>query len=169
MTTPVGLPAVDTLDTYGGPFVDEAPVRDATTDQSADQANLIAMNVAGMTGTCVRAWRAFLGHATTPGDPADADDIHGAVWPIDTPDMKPAVTKGGTGIYNIQWPATVTDALGVQHTLKIRQCERPNVEGTTLYHANATVTGANTIQVRVYSTANTLNDAAGATIVVAWW
>lgn len=165
MTTPVGLPEVDSIATYGGVFVDEAAVVDATTDQSATQANLIGMNVAGMTETACRAWRSALGVTSgTPGDPSNA---HGAVWGHDN-SVKPTVSRTSTGIYVYTWPTSITDALGVTHTVNIRRIVNAIVESTTLFHTRPVITSANVITVNVYNSSSGLNDPVGSPITVFW-
>jgi hypothetical protein len=157
-----GLPGIDTIATYGGALVDEAPVRDATTDESAASINLVKMNVAGATHTQDRAWVRFVGHATTPADPTS--NVHDAVWG-DSVSVKPSPAKGGTGIYDITWPATVTDELGATHSVNLRTA-RCSIEGSALYFATATVTAPNVVRVRIFNTSFAANDAAGVTFLL---
>jgi hypothetical protein len=157
-----GLPDIDTIATYGGAKVDEAPVADNSLDESAASINLVKMNVAGMTYTVDRAWARFVGHATTPADPAS--NVHGAVWG-DGLSVKPVVTKGGTGIYVLTWPTTVTDALGVTHAVNLRGVT-VSVEGATLYLHTEKITAPNVAEVRIFTTLFAANDAAGVTFLV---
>ena len=156
------LPDIATLDTYGGAKANYAPVEDYSTDEDADDRNSYVADVAGMTHTAVRAWRRFTGHATTPADPVS--NIFDNVWGSDTAN-KPAVTKGGTGVYVITHAATVTDELGVVHSVNLRGAWA-SVEGSTLYFTTAEVTSPNVITVRVYDTTFALNDAVGVTLMV---
>lgn len=160
------LPNVATFSNYGGPKINDSPIADPQTDEDADERNDYVEDISGMTQTAVRAWRRFVGHGTTPTEPAS--NGHGAVWG-NTAALLPACTRSSTGIYVVTWPTTVTDATGTVRTVSIRGVGLPNVEGSTLFHTSATVTSANSITVRIYNTSNSLNDAVGATINVFAW
>lgn len=157
-----GLPDVDAASTYGLPFSDYAPVEDPTTDLASALFNLVGMNVAGMTQTACRAWVAFVGNASSPTDPTSF--VHGAVWGNGL-SVKPTDARTGTGVYTFTWPATVTDALGVVHSVNLRRCWW-NVEGTTPYMLTATVTSPNVVTVRVFNAAGSANDGVGTTFTV---
>jgi hypothetical protein len=157
-----GLPGVDDFSSYGGEKADYEPVEDPTTDLSADHWNLVAANVAAMTPTATRAWVAFTGHATTPADPAS--NVHGAVWG-DAALVKPTVTKGGTGIYNITWPTTITDALGVSHTVNLRR-GWGSVAGNIAHPFVVTPLSVNSFRIRTFSTAFVADDCVGITFSV---
>jgi hypothetical protein len=156
------LPAVDSIDTYGGELNEVAAVTDPTTDRPATGANQAYASVAEMTHTAIRAWRALVGHATTPTDPTTS--VHDAVWGSDN-SLKPTIARSGAGVYTITWAATVDDELGEEHTVSLRRAWA-NVEGTTAYVALATVTSANVVTVRVFDMAGAANDAVGSTITV---
>lgn len=157
-----GLPGVDSLETYGGEKDNYAPIEDTTTDEDAAHRNLYASNVAGMTQTISRAMCRFVGHATTPTDPAS--NVHFAVWGNDV-SVKPAVAHSSTGVYTITWDSTVTDALGEDHSVNLAT-GWANVEGSTLYHAQVTITAPNVATVYVFNSAGAANDAVGVTISV---
>jgi hypothetical protein len=157
-----GLPDIDTIDSYGGAKVNEAEIADPSTDESADDINVVKMNVAGATQTLDRAWVRFVGHATTPADPAS--NVHGAVWG-NGPDVKPVVAKGGTGIYDVTWPTVVTDELGVNHNVNLRAAV-VGVEGATPYLWTATVTAPNVVRVRIFITTPAASDAVGVTFLL---
>lgn len=148
------LPAVASLDTYGGILEDFAPVEDPVTDESATYRNQYVADVAGMTQTAYRAWVAFEGHATTPADPDS--DVHGAVWG-DGNDVKPTVEHDSTGVYIITWPEEVTDELLEEQTVNLRRCSW-NVEGTTPFTCTATVTAPNEVTLRVFDMAGVANN-----------
>lgn len=161
------LPGIATaLSSYGGAKINDSPVADPVTDESADDRNEYVDDVRAMTNTAIRAWVRFNGHGTTPTDPASGG-IHGAVW--GSLAARPTVTRSSTGVYLVTWPTSFTDELGNVHTFNINGVCPPNVEGSTLYHANATRTSANSVTVRVYNSSNSLNDAVGATINLQVW
>jgi hypothetical protein len=160
------LPSVATLADYGGPKQNDAPVADPVTDEDADERNEYVEDVAGMTNTAIRAWCRFV--TVNNANPTDPTNAHGAVWGSALA-VKPTVAWSSEGVWLITWPTTVTDELGTVHTISLRGVATPNVEGTTLYHTNATVSSANTVTVRVWNTSNTLSDAVGATVNVQVW
>lgn len=158
------LPDIDTIATLGGVLTNDSPVVNPTTDLDADADTKSRANVAMMTHTLARAIRRFAGHATTPTDPSSGF-VHDATWG-NTPALKPPVTKGGTGIFDITWPATVTDELGVAHTTNLRG-GWGNVEATgNCYVTSVQVLAPNVLRVRVWQQASSLNDAAGLNVTV---
>lgn len=156
------LPTPATLDSYGGLKQNDHPVEDITTDEDAGHRNEYASDTAGMTHTAARAWRRFIADPTTPGDPVS--NIHDAVWG-DANAVKPTVANAGTGLFDITWPTTITDALGNTKTLALRWA-RAFFEGGTAYVVSATITGANTVRVRVWNSSFALNNATGVTFLV---
>lgn len=158
-----GLPDVDALTSYGGAKENYAPVEDSTTDEDAEHRNLYAGNVAMMTHTAVRAWVRLKGHASSPTDPSS--NVHDAVWGNDAT-VKPATARTGTGVFTITWPETVTDELGEEHSVNLRQVVGVNVEGSTLYFAQATITAPNVVTLYVFNSSAAANDAAGVTFGV---
>jgi hypothetical protein len=133
------LPAIDTLDNYGGEKEDYASVEDPTTDRAAADANQAYASVAMMTRTVCRAWLRFTGDATTPVL-LDWD----AVWKGSTV-TDPVIAQIATGIYTITWPATVQDELGETHTLNL-QAASCSTEGNWAF-CSAAVTSANVVTV----------------------
>lgn len=157
-----GLPEIDDLDTVGGEKEDYEPVEDPVTDLAAAHWNLVAMNATMVTQTATRAIRRFVGHATTPAEPSSNPQF--AVWGNGV-SVLPTVAKGGTGIYDITWPTSVTDPLGVSHTVNFVDGTW-NVNGSTAYTCTLTVTSPNVVRLRVFDMAGVANDGAGATFAV---
>lgn len=156
-----GLPGIDDLNSYGGVKSNYAPVEDPTVDESADHRNLYAANVAAMTQTAPRAICRFVGHGTTPTDPAS--NVHFAVWGNGL-SVKPTVARTGAGVYTITWPTTITDALGVSQSVNLAT-GWANVEGASLYFVQVTVS-VNVATVRVFNSSGVANDAVGVTLAV---
>ena len=75
------------------------------------------------------------------------------------------IARVSPGVYAFTWPATIVDALGVTQTLALRFASAA-IQGGTLGFANATVTAANVVTVRVFSTAFAASDIVGTTICV---
>jgi hypothetical protein len=161
----VTLPDIDALATYGGALNNYAPVEDPSTDEDAGYRNKYATNVAAATHTVCRAWCAFVGKASSPPDDPSSN-VHDSVWG-NLLGVKPTVARTGPGVYTITWPTSVNDELGVAHTVNLRRCWPPNIEGATPYEATATVTSPNVVTVRTFTVGtSTPNDAVGATITV---
>lgn len=158
-----GLPEVDSLATVGGVRVDYAPVEDASTDVPAAHLNLVFANVAAMTQTCDRAWCAFVGKASSPPDDPSSN-VHGAVWGNGV-SVKPVTARTSTGLFTLTWPTSVTDELGVSHSVNLRRAHA-TWEGATLFSVNATVTAPNVVTVRVWNAAGSLNDGVGTTFTI---
>lgn len=159
-----GLPTISALSTYGGALVNYAPVEDPTTDRDALAANIAYADCAAMTQTAVRAWARFVTSATVPtlAVPFPND----ATWPNVFANL-PVLTRSAVGVFLLTWPTTVIDALGATQTLNFRGCGAPNLEGAALAgFANATVTAANVVTVRTFSTAFAASDIAATTIFV---
>lgn len=150
--SPPPLPAVDSLDTYGGPLSNYSDVVDPTTDEDAAWRNKYAANVAMMTHTVTRGARSFLG--TTGGATGLADPstgfVHDAVWG-DAAGVKLVASYVQTGIYELTAPTQVSDELGVQHSLNIRRAWA-NVDSSdgTLRIATAKPSSAQRITVYTY-------------------
>ena len=156
------LPDTDTIDTYGGELINYHQIVDPTTDRDADAMNQALASVAGMTHTAIRAWRTFVGHATTPTDPAS--NSHDSVWG-NSAGVKPTCAHSATGVYTVTWTATQDDELGETHTLNLRR-GWAQVEGATAYVCQVDFTAANVARVRVFDMAGAANDAVGANITV---
>ena len=158
------LPSIDALVTYGGALVNYAPVEDPTTDRDSDAANQAYASCAAMTQTAVRAWARFVTSATTPT--LAVTFPNDAVWPNVFANL-PVVTRSALGVFLLTWPTMVIDALGVTQTLNFRGCGAPNLESVTLAgFANATVTAANVVTVRTFTTAFAASDLVNTTIFV---
>jgi hypothetical protein len=158
----MALPDSATIDTYGDLKVNYAPVEDFTTDEDADDRNEYVADVAGMTHPATRCWRRFVGHGATPTDPVS--NVFDNVWGNDLAD-KPPAARTGAGVYTITYPTDITDDLGVVRSVNLRG-GWANVEGSTLYFTQVTVTSPNVLTVYVFNAAGAANDAVGVTIAV---
>jgi hypothetical protein len=162
------LPDSADINTYGGVLVNDGEIENPETDQDADAFNEMKNDVAMMTHMRLAAMRRFVGHATTPAEPGSGF-IHDALWGS-APAVKPAVTKLGTGIYKVAWPQTVADELGATKTLNLRVARAwVEITGSTRYSAEARTLSAYEVEVRVFTNAGALDDAATFTIVAQAW
>lgn len=157
------LPDKDTLDTYGGALNDyELGVVDPTTDRGAAAANKAYASTAMMTRTAARCYAAFVTAATTG---AMVLSEHDALWG-NTSGVAPVLARASTGVFTVTWPTSVTDPLGVAHTLALRRGTLLEVAGATAYHVQVARTAANIVTVRVFDMAGVAADAAGLAVCV---
>lgn len=171
------LPDISSIDNYGGPKANYAPVTDPTTDEDAADRNRYACDVAMMSHTAPRGFVRFVTtNGAAPTDPAS--NVHDAVWGSAV-GVKPAVARTGEGVWTVTLPATVDDELtpeaaslggGVTHTVNVRTAiAQATAVAGVLVHAVAEVTSANVITVRGFTAAGTADDITGSTITVVYW
>lgn len=158
-----GLPGVDSLSSYGGVKINDAPVEDSSTDEDANHRNLYAANVAGLTQTACRAIYRFKGKASSPPDDATAN-VHFNVWGNGV-SVKATTARTTTGVFTLTYPSTVTDELGVTHSVNLVD-GWGNANGSTAYHVQVEITSPNVATVRVFDMAGVASDAVGVTIAV---
>lgn len=157
------LPDKADLARYGGKLENAWAISNPKTDLDAGAFNECRSDVAGMTKVVTRAVASFVGHATTPTSPLSGF-VHTANWG-ETAGVKPATTKGGTGIYDLTWPTQITDELGTLRAVNFRRA-KGWAEGAVAYHVQCEVLSANVIRARVFDMAGAAVDAAGVTITV---
>lgn len=170
------LPNISSLDDFGGPKANYAPITDPTTDEDAADRNRAFCDVAMMGHTAPRAFVRFVAvDGATPTEPANA---HDAMWGSSV-SVKPAVSRLGEGVWQITWPTTVNDELtpedealggGETHTVNIRAAiAQATPVGGVLKHASAVVASANTVVVYGYLANGTADDIAGSIVTVVIW
>lgn len=171
------LPDISSLDDFGGPKANYAPITDPTTDEDAADRNRAFCDVAAMGHTSPRGFVRFV---TVDGaDPTDpASSVHDAMWGSAL-GVKPVVARAGEGVWTVTWPTSVDDELtnedaslggGETHTINIRTAiAQAAPASTTLVHAVAKVTAANVVTVYGYLANGTADDIAGATVTVIIW
>ena len=171
------LPDISSLDDFGGPKANYAPVTDPTTDEDAKHRNRYACDVAMMGHTAIRGWVRFVAaNGAAPSDPAS--NVHDALWGSSV-GVKPVVARTGEGVWTVTMPTSVSDELtseeaalggGETHTLNLRGAiAQATAVGGALKHAVAEVTSANVVTVRGFDAAGTADDIAGSTITVVYW
>jgi len=151
------LPAISTIDNYGGELEDFAPVTDPTTDRAAADMNAAMADVA-MLGHCgIRAWCRFTAAASTGAMVLVA---HDAMWG-NTDAVKPTLARSSSGVFTLTWPTSVTDELGDAHTLVLRAGWGNAYGASNFYEPRVTTVSANVVTVTIKnSTDATPNDAA---------
>lgn len=164
----MALPGKATLsDTYGGPYSNERPVEDSTTEVDAPFFNEMASDTAAGTRTAVRAWVAFDGLTYTSGAQSIAVVDHDAVWGASGA-VEPTIVQNPAGTYTLTWPATVDDELGETHTLDIQVPLQPTLITATLMDVRVSAFTANTITLKTFSAAGSADALNGIPIKVCW-
>lgn len=171
------LPNISSIDNYGGPKANYAPITDPTTDEDAADRNRYVCDVAMMSHTAPRGFVRFVAvDGAVPTDPAS--NSHDALWGSSV-SVKPVIARTGEGVWTVTLPATVDDELtaeetslggGETHTVNVRAAvaQATPVAGV-LKHAVAEVTSANVITVYGFLADGTADDIAGSTISVVYW
>lgn len=144
------LPAIIDFDSLGGCLQNYAPVEDPTTDLDASADNETRANVAAMTQTLPRA----LCRGTLDVAPSVA--AHRAVWG-NSGSVAPAIIRTSVGVFDVIWPASVVDDLGVAQNVLFVAAQVSIGYGFG-WHANVLVAGPNTVQVVVFDTSNAAAD-----------
>lgn len=99
------------ISTYGGPFQDQEPIEDPTTQVASNQYNRALEDLAQLTRPTNLAWIKF---STSSGVqfPESVTVSDGtSVWG-DSAGHHPVIEKTAVGTYTITYPATKTDSLG---------------------------------------------------------
>ena len=156
-----GMPDTSTVDDYGGILVDYSPVVDPTTDREALAMDQALEDCAQMTQTACRAWVRFTLAATTGGLTLLASN---ASWGNS---VLPALANGGTGIFTVTWPATVTDSLGNTHTVNLKWAQATLEGGSSFgFIQPSPITVPNQVQINVATSASSPNNYVGSTVLV---
>lgn len=151
------MPTPKTLEDYGAPFVDLGTMENPTGEQSAEDGNRQAEDVAQMTRTSNKVFASFVPTATA-APTSVAVVAHWSQW--GSADVnKPTITKDATGEYTIEWPATMTDGLNEVETLALR-AGHFTVHSALDYAPTPIETAitANSISIRVLDTTFTETD-----------
>lgn len=172
------LPDISSIDDFGGPKANYAPVTDPTTDEDAADRNRYACDVAMMGHTAPRGFVRFVTtNGAAPTDPAS--NVHDALWGSAV-GVKPVVARSAEGVWTVTLPTTVNDELtleaaaalggGETHTVNVRTAiAQATAVAGVLVHAVAEVTSANVITVRGFTAAGTADDITGSTVTVIYW
>lgn len=171
------LPSISSIDNYGGPKANYAPVTDPTTDEDAADRNRYVCDVAMMSHSAPRGFVRFVAvDGAAPTDPAS--NVHDAMWGSSV-SVKPVIERSSEGVWTITLPTTVDDELtaeeeslggGETHTVNVRAAvAQATAVAGVLVHAVAEVTSPNVITVRGFTAGGAADDIAGSTITVVYW
>ena len=159
MTTPRDI------NTYGGVFLDQTPVQNPQTQQSAAFANRANEDLAQLTRTTTKARVTFVPVATAAPIALSALTVTVASHYGSGSAQKPVITKTATGIYSIVFPASAIDSLDGSETVSFVDGSAA-VRGVTDGYARVFSIATNTIVVYVYDAAGALADLTLDTIVL---
>ena len=152
------LPDSDTLANYlaADQLVDFSPMVDPNTDLPAEGANEAFASLAMMTRMAPRAYVVLV-----PGDGSVELTEHDAVWG-NTYLVAPTVEYINTGRYVVTFPASVNDALGVEHSVNLRRAKAFHVEDSgNVWFITGEVLTANTVAIYVKDFGGDYTDALG--------
>jgi len=152
-----------TIDTYGGVFTDERPVKNPTTQQSAAFATRQMENNAQMTRTTIKASVVFpTVAAAAPQTPvATAGRSHMGTGGA----QLPTISKTATGRYTVTYPVSWTDGLSESENIGFLQAGGTVQHLTTFGTVQCTV-AANVISVAIFDAAGAATDLGGAVSVL---
>ena len=159
MTTPRDI------NTYGGVFLDQTPVQNPQTQQSAAFANRANEDIAQMTRTTTKARVTFVPVVTPAPVVLSALTITVDSHYGSGSAQKPVLTKSATGIYSLVFPASAIDSLAVTEVVSFVD-GNASVRGLTNGSARVISIATNTIVVYVYDAAGALADLTLDTIVL---
>lgn len=147
------LPDIADINELGGVLTNAWPVEDPTTDMDAGADNKSRSNVAMMSNTALRGWVRFTAAAS-----AGALIAHNAVWGNGVA-VIPTLGRTGVGVATITFPTTVTDPLGVSHTVNIRAAWANSRGAGTFFQAECLPSSANVVTVYIATGAGVASDA----------
>jgi hypothetical protein len=161
MTTPV-LPDYADLDTFGGTFVNHAPVEDPETDMDAAFQNRVNAQLVMLSLSAPRTWlRCNVGGgAVTPV-------AHASVWGI-TNDLLPTCVWVGVGHYTVTWASAYNDLQAVpeSHPINLRAVHATCFTATAARIINARRTSTTSIEVRTWDATGAAADVGEFTVVM---
>lgn len=168
---------IRSLDDYGGPIANYAPVKDPTTDEDCKFRNRYACDLAMLTHTGAVALVSFVG--VNGGNPTDPTGfVHDARWGSSNP-VKPTVVRTGEGVWTVTYASTFNDELtledpslggGATISTNFRRANASTEPlAGVLTHARATVTSPNVVTVYGFLANGTADDLTGVTITAWIW
>jgi hypothetical protein len=157
-----------TLDSLGGPFQDQEPVEDPTSQVSAALYNKMLEIVARASRSVVRGWVSFLTDSGS-GVPIAVSVVDAvSVWGSGS-GQYPTISKTtDPGVYTVTYDDDYDDDLGVTENVSIRFADG-SLNGSTFGLVQCELTSAKQITVRVADTDGTLDDHSGGKLVVVWF
>ena len=163
-----------TLGSYGGPFVDESPTKDPTSELAARFGNRFLEDVAQATRTVPQAWVSFVPTVTAAPVTVDAANVtHFTSWGS-TSATKPVVAKVADGEYTVTFETEFDDDLvavsGMESVAETQSvvftfATCPNVRGLTNGYARVVQLASNVATVTIYDTTDTESDLGGDDII----
>lgn len=149
---------------YGGVFVDRAPVAVPTQEQSSFFANRANCDLAQLTRTTERAFVLFT--TLTDAGPVAATVTAGRSHMGSGSGALPFVEKTATGLYTVTYPTSFVDELGATENISFLS-GKPHLQAPTApgFVFVDTIAGS-VVNLKVYNTSFALADLAGTTVAL---
>jgi hypothetical protein len=125
------------LSTYGGPFSNGVPTQDASTEMDAAYANKLMEDAAQLTRPPCKAHFSF---TTASGNGVRTASGVFTLWGNGA-SYAPTITRTGTGVYTIVWPASFVDGLGVTESLSFARAHASISSSTVVGFAHLVGSG----------------------------
>lgn len=155
-----------TIQTYGGPYVDELAVQNPESEESAAYGNRSFEDLAQLSATPVFARVKF---ATQTGGSSVA--VISAVSQMGTGSgQNPTIARTGVGLYTITYPTSWVDPLGQSETIVVNY-SGGSVKSTSSFGRVQTTDGTNVVTVAVLQNiagVDTLSDLGGSVTLDVW-
>jgi hypothetical protein len=149
------------IDDFGGVKADAYPVESPEIEISAAEDNRVHEDLAHLTRTSERAYVLF---PTSTGANGPVLPTGGASHMGTGSAQRPTIAKVGTGLYDITYPSTFVDRLGVTEPI-VFLGSKGQVKSVTVYgHVQTTQVGS-VIHVAVFDGANALSDLTNGTVL----
>jgi hypothetical protein len=148
-----------TIADYSGPKADARPIKDPTTQVSADDYNKLANDAAQVSRTVTRARCEFL-----PANPP-AIVSAGSIWGNGNA-QRPSIQRLEVGRYQLTYPTALPDELGANEAVSFVDAQAPTVKSTSPAFALMESVNANVAIVRVFDGTGALSDTTGARVTV---
>lgn len=142
---------------YGAPFTQTQTTQNPEEEQDAAQYNRHACDSAMLSIPALNWIGTFKPVADAAPFTVLASNVTAAGLSGMGPGSKPVVTKTGTGLYAMTFPASFVDDLGVTQTVMFRYAV-PTVMGAFNGYARVGAVSGNVVTVYVYNTSNALSD-----------
>jgi hypothetical protein len=154
---------IKTIQNYGGPYVDQSPLRNPQTQLSATRANRLMEDAAQLTRTSGKSWVSFPTALINGAIAVTAGRSHFGTGS----GQFPVVTRTGTGLYTITYAASYTDAIDIVETVGFVASGGIVRSLVTSGHVQTTEV-ANIISVAVFTLAGAASDLGGSTGLYVW-
>jgi hypothetical protein len=150
---------------YGGPYIDEKPVRNPQTEQSAAYGNKSLEDLAQLSRTTIKAIVQF--PTTASAAPVAVTATAGQCHNGTGSGSYPTISKTGTGVYVVTYPSTWTNALSVVENVSFTFGDASVMGSTAAAKPQISISGP-VITVNVFNTSFAASDLGGGVTIQVW-